>query len=574
MSVGRVVMMAFVVVGRSLTNVGSASDRCSAEDDNHFTYSSHLMSSVDILAFNDDIVKSELITNPKADLSQLYASKQRSKLTRFFPTSILNHSITPSDIEWWKEVPPMAGNNTELTLSYAAIWPTEVTMEHVANSSPSWTNQNADGDEGGAWSLSSDKATLSLLFMFCMVFLSSLLGNCMVLYVIGRHLQYKTVTNMFISALSTSDLLNTLVCMPMAIVTVATQKWHLGAEGCVLNGFLFSFLEAVSAVMVTLISLDRFVVVVKISPQAYSKRTAGIAIIFTACLACCFSCPWYLVDRDRLWERWRREGVRTTDSFYKIGYAHCMYTFHGVTSANGAIYSLLYTIMWYLLPSGCMAYSAACLIKVIRNSDNQIRPTTTHFNELRFSGEIRTSKTALYMDLFFFLCKGPYFVSGIVYFSVGELRPWPAVDTALTLITWCTCVINPMLYAVRNPTVGRILRRRNDSWYIPSQPPPDVVLSSSARGESRSKRAYLSPTARGHGGITNFQTESAKRKSATESTLRSMNSIEDLLKYKLSRKRESKSRYLPSSPTDDPTEVWATGRCVSVASTATSMSIV
>ena len=44
MSVGRVVMMAFVVVGRSLTNVGSASDRCSAEDDNHFTYSSHLMS--------------------------------------------------------------------------------------------------------------------------------------------------------------------------------------------------------------------------------------------------------------------------------------------------------------------------------------------------------------------------------------------------------------------------------------------------------------------------------------------------------------------------------------------------
>ena len=325
--------------------------------------------------------------------------------------------------------------------------------------------------------------------------------------------------------------------------------------------------------MIALITLDRFVVVVKISPQAYSKRTAGLAIIFTACLACCFSCPWYLADKERLLDRWRDEGVRTTDLFYKVGFSHCMYTFHAVTSANGAIYSLLYTIIWYLLPSGCMAYSSACLIKVIRNSDNQIRPTTTHVNELRFSGEIRTSKTVLYMDLFFFLCKGPYFVSGIIYFSIGELRPRPSIDTILTLITWCTCAINPLLYAVRNPTVGRILRRRNDSWYIPSQPPPDVVLSSS-KGDAvgRKSATCQSPTA---GRITNFQTAAAAatKRRAPETTLRSTNSIEDLLKHKLNRKRESRSRYVVSNTSDELTEVWATGR-VSVTSTVTAMSAV
>ena len=361
------------------------------------------------------------------------------------------------------------------TINTTEIYPTEVTSDYV-NATLSQDVHVISDDKSGplVWSAVNILALgfLGLLFVF------SVIGNSLVVYVIGHHLGYNTVTNVFISALSVCHLLTTLMCMPMSFITMVTGRWLMQQEGCVFNGLLFSGLEAVSMIMMMLITIDRYIVVVKISPKAYTKRTACLAILFTVFMAFFFSFPWYVTNRAGLLIRWRALGVMTTDTVYKVGYPHCMYMFHGMTSHNGSLYTLLYTTLWYILPFGCMLYCVVCLLKIIRNCDNQIRPTTTHFNELRFSGEIRTSKTVLFMNLFCFLCKGPYFISGLVLFSNQNTRPLPAADVIMTLLTWCTCIINPLLYATRNPVFWQILRRRNSTWYIPNEPPPDVVISS------------------------------------------------------------------------------------------------
>ena len=54
---------------------------------------------IDILAFNDDIVKSELITNPKDDLSQLceqYHTTLKTSLDKHAPVKSKSIKIKPS----------------------------------------------------------------------------------------------------------------------------------------------------------------------------------------------------------------------------------------------------------------------------------------------------------------------------------------------------------------------------------------------------------------------------------------------------------------------------------------------
>jgi len=58
----------------------------------------------------------------------------------------------------------------------------------------------------------------------------SLTGNTIVLYVIGRHLGYRTATNVYITTLCVTDVATALMSLPLAGASVKSSSWLIGSE--------------------------------------------------------------------------------------------------------------------------------------------------------------------------------------------------------------------------------------------------------------------------------------------------------------------------------------------------------
>ena len=105
--------------------------------------------------------------------------------------------------------------------------------------------------------------------------------------VYGREYSVKNST-LLLLCLSLSNLLMAILYMPFVVIAAATGEWIFGCTNstrenfCQFHGFLFIFSISTSSHILALISVDRFVSIVK--PRAYQKymtwkTVTGIIII-------------------------------------------------------------------------------------------------------------------------------------------------------------------------------------------------------------------------------------------------------------------------------------------------------
>ena len=80
--------------------------------------------------------------------------------------------------------------------------------------------------------------------MYVLLFLSGVLGNSLVIFVVCRNKDMRSSTNFFLVNLSVADLLVILICMPTALVDIyAKEVWYLGRFMCEYCLFIFVFLS-------------------------------------------------------------------------------------------------------------------------------------------------------------------------------------------------------------------------------------------------------------------------------------------------------------------------------------------
>ncbi len=80
-----------------------------------------------------------------------------------------------------------------------------------------------------------EPATIMLICLYIPVFFLSLLGNGLVIFVVARNAHMRKVKNLFLLNLSLSDLLVTLVCMPMVVGQTVFRLWVYGSTMCKLS---------------------------------------------------------------------------------------------------------------------------------------------------------------------------------------------------------------------------------------------------------------------------------------------------------------------------------------------------
>lgn len=309
------------------------------------------------------------------------------------------------------------------------------------------------------WPSSSSDRRLSRVFIVCLVvhFLLSSAGNLTVLYIIAQRLKWRSASNVFISVLSLSDLLLALTCVPMSFVSLVTDRWVFGQMGCTATVLLSRLLGLIAGAMTLLLTIDRHQTVVRLNRTKFVLRRTLLIVVVSCVVSAALVCPWGIVQAD---------GTTTpaTDPL-----------FYRCTWGRLSVYdAVVYQTVFFTGPAACMVYFVVSLALTIRRSDVEVCPPTMHVTQLRFFGEIQTAKTVVVMVIVFAICRLPYSVvgyAGAISPSINRVEmAEPTWTMAVQLVSWASGSVNPLVYAVRNPNVAKILHLDRKAGYVSEEP--------------------------------------------------------------------------------------------------------
>uniref|UniRef100_A0A8D0HQG4 G protein-coupled receptor 135 n=1 Tax=Sphenodon punctatus TaxID=8508 RepID=A0A8D0HQG4_SPHPU len=348
-------------------------------------------------------------------------------------------------------------------LSLAAAGSNESGLGEVLASGP------AGGEVEAAWGGWSGAALASQALLLLLIFALSALGNGVVVAVIARHRQLRTVTNAFVLSLSLSELLGALLCLPLAFLSLLSGRphgaWLFGQRLCLASAALHAGLGIAATLTMALLSFDRYCAIVRQPRHKMGRRRAAqlLAAVWLAALG--FAGPWYLLaqaatGQESQAEREEQEEKKANSS----SSYHCMYVLPWGSSRLGPPYSVALIVLCYLLPFALMFFCHYNICRAVRLSESRVRPLTTYGHLLRFYGEMRTATTVLIMIVSIICCWGPYCVLGLAA-AAGHLPFSPTMDTVASWMAWANGAINPLIYAARNPNISMLLGRSREGGY-------------------------------------------------------------------------------------------------------------
>ncbi|XP_055618723.1 RYamide receptor-like isoform X2 [Toxorhynchites rutilus septentrionalis] len=99
-------------------------------------------------------------------------------------------------------------------------------------------------------------------FLYVLIFVTAVIGNSIVLFIVQSHPRMRTVTNYFITNLAVGDLLMMLFCVPFTFISMfVLQYWPFGLIMCRLVNYTQAVSVLVSAYTLVAISGDRYLAI-------------------------------------------------------------------------------------------------------------------------------------------------------------------------------------------------------------------------------------------------------------------------------------------------------------------------
>ncbi|XP_062566552.1 cholecystokinin receptor-like [Saccostrea cucullata] len=108
-----------------------------------------------------------------------------------------------------------------------------------------------------------DKDGYIRISLYSIIFISSVLGNGLVILTLVQNHRMRTVTNVFLLNLSVSDLLLAVFCMPFTIIPQLMRKFIFGEIMCITIRYFQAVSVGVSCFTIVTISLERYFAIVE-----------------------------------------------------------------------------------------------------------------------------------------------------------------------------------------------------------------------------------------------------------------------------------------------------------------------
>ncbi|XP_068129250.1 neuropeptide Y receptor type 2-like [Hyperolius riggenbachi] len=275
-----------------------------------------------------------------------------------------------------------------------------------------------------------------LIAAYSIIIILGLIGNSLVIYMIMKYKNMRTVTNYFIANLAVADLMVDSLCLPFTLVYTLMDEWKFGLVLCHLFPYAQAMSVNVSTLTLIVIALDRYWCIVFHLSSRISKKFSFSIITVTWVAASIFAIPL------AIFREYRHEDLPT----FKLKIAVCTEKWPSNNSRDAAIYSLSMLLLQYVLPLVVICY---CYIRIWLKLKNHISPTPRSDTQQRRKN---TTKMLVMMVVVFAVCWLPFHVFQLVIDLDWGLviQEYKLLYSIFHVVAMCSTFVNPLLYGWMN----------------------------------------------------------------------------------------------------------------------------
>ncbi|KAJ8335024.1 hypothetical protein SKAU_G00406630 [Synaphobranchus kaupii] len=269
--------------------------------------------------------------------------------------------------------------------------------------------------------------------LYSVVLVLGLLGNGLVLAVLGQLRQGWSVTDTFILHLAVADTL-LLLTLPFWAAQ-ATNEWSFGTPLCKMTGALFQINFYCGIFLLACISLDRYLSIVH-AVQMYSRKKPWL--VQTSCL-----CVWILCLLLSFPDWVFLQAVKDERRGGRVECVHNYLLYYKSTEDWRLASRLLYHVVGFLLPSAIMVFCYSCILLRLHRGTQGLKKQ-------------RAIRVILALVVAFFVSWTPYNVALMVdtlhdreaIKDTCDTRSALDISLAVTsTLGYAHCCLNPVLYA-------------------------------------------------------------------------------------------------------------------------------
>ena len=261
----------------------------------------------------------------------------------------------------------------------------------------------------------------------------ALFGNLLTCYAVYRSQRLRTLSNVFVIALSVSDILMSTICMPFSVVTLFQGRWMFGEKFCRFDGFGALTFGLVSIGTMGLIAVSRYYCIVK--PEKYAvlfkKQRALLYIVVVWCAALVGSLPPIFIKNGRF--------------EFQPGKAMCLYTFE-----SNIPYTVFIECVYIAAP---LTIITICYTKVFGavSRSNQVFSLGNNLPQLRTNVEdAKVTKTLAAVMVGFTCCWLPISVIDNIDAVRGEHTLPRQAYLTYAFLAYLSSTMNPFIYGATN----------------------------------------------------------------------------------------------------------------------------
>uniref|UniRef100_A0A3B4Z7C6 Neuropeptide Y receptor type 2 n=1 Tax=Seriola lalandi dorsalis TaxID=1841481 RepID=A0A3B4Z7C6_SERLL len=196
-----------------------------------------------------------------------------------------------------------------------------------------------------------------LILAYSTIILFGVIGNSLVIYVVFKFKNLRTVTNFFIVNLAVADLLVNTLCLPFTLIYTLYGEWKFGQVLCFMLPCAQGMAVHVSTLTLNIIALDRHRSIIYHTETKMSKDMCAVVIVITWAVSALLASPLAIFREYGTFDLSPDESIQV-----------CTEKWPG-SSMNGSIYSISMLLVQYGLP---LAINSVAYIRIWNKLKNHM----------------------------------------------------------------------------------------------------------------------------------------------------------------------------------------------------------
>ncbi|KAM6939810.1 neuropeptide Y receptor type 2 [Xenentodon cancila] len=272
-----------------------------------------------------------------------------------------------------------------------------------------------------------------LILAYSTIILFGVTGNSLVIYVVYKFKNLRTVTNFFIVNLAVADLLVNTLCLPFTLIYTLYDEWMFGQALCFMLPFGQGMTVHVSTMTLNIIALDRHRSIVHHMDTKMSKDMCVVVIVISWVFSALLASPLAIFREYGSFDLSPEESIQV-----------CMEKWPG-SSMNGRIYSMSMLVVQVAIP---LAINSVAYIRIWNKLKNHMVCGRNDHQRRK-----KTTKMMLTMVVLFAVSWLPFHAFQLaidIDNTVLHMKDFKLLFTVFHILAMCSTCVNPILYGWMN----------------------------------------------------------------------------------------------------------------------------